>query len=131
MCCDVFWHILYVYMYYRMSTSTPCHRGFTDSLAGIVKRSLSSIVLDIGITVSFIHQTSDYIEMSFPGVKNIITCTLFSILLRMCDQRSMEMFYCVTRVQFFWCFATEKYIHHVHFIHVSCLVTSNNMIIYR
>ena len=47
------------------------HRGFTDSPAGIVKRSPSSIVLDTGITVSFIHQTSDYIKMSFPGVKNI------------------------------------------------------------
>ena len=45
------------------------HRGFTDSPAGIVKRSPSSIVLEIGITVSFIHQISDYIEISLPGVK--------------------------------------------------------------
>ena len=45
------------------------HRGFTDSPAGIVKRSPSIIVLDIGITVSFIHQISDYIETSIPGVK--------------------------------------------------------------
>ena len=43
--------------------------GFTDLLAGIVKRSHSSSALDIGITVSFIHQISDYIEMSLPGVK--------------------------------------------------------------
>ena len=40
------------------------------SLAGIVKRSPSIIVLDIGITVSFSHQISDYIEMPIPGVKN-------------------------------------------------------------
>ena len=49
------------------------HRGFTDSRAGIVKRSLSIIVLDIWVTVSFIHQTSDYIEMTLPGVK-ILLC---------------------------------------------------------
>ena len=42
---------------------------FTDSPAAIVKRSLSIIALDIGITVSFIHQISDYIKMSIPGVK--------------------------------------------------------------
>ena len=38
------------------------------SLAGIVKRSLSSFVLDMWITVSFIHQISDYIKMPYPGV---------------------------------------------------------------
>ena len=43
------------------------------SPAGIVKRSLSITVYDIGITVSFIHQISDYIEMSTPGVQNIIS----------------------------------------------------------
>ena len=47
-------------------------REFTDSPAGRVKRSPSSIVPDIGITVSFIHQTSDYIEISIPGVKQYI-----------------------------------------------------------
>ena len=44
------------------------------SLAGIVKRSPSIIVRNIGITVSFNHQTSDYtiidcIMMSIPAVK--------------------------------------------------------------
>ena len=46
--------------------------GFTDSPAGIVQKSLSIIVLDIGITVSFIHQTYDYIKISPPGVNNAI-----------------------------------------------------------
>ena len=53
------------------------------SLAGIVERTPSIIVLDIGITVSFSHQISDYIEMSIPGVKkwngvvgssNVVAC---------------------------------------------------------
>ena len=41
------------------------------SRAGIVKRSPSNIVLDIGITVTN-HQTSDYIKISIPVVKNSI-----------------------------------------------------------
>ena len=40
------------------------------SLAGKVKRSQSSIFLDIRITVSFGHQISDYIEKSIPRVKS-------------------------------------------------------------
>ena len=41
------------------------------SLARRVKRTPSILVLDIRITMSFMHQTSDYIEMSTAGVKNI------------------------------------------------------------
>ena len=41
------------------------------SLASIVKRSPSFIVLDIGITVSFSHQISDDITMSIPVVKTV------------------------------------------------------------
>ena len=39
------------------------------SLAGIMKGSPGFLVLDIGITVSFSHQISDYIEMPIPLVK--------------------------------------------------------------
>ena len=46
----------------------PHHEVY--SLAGIVKRSPSITDLDIGITVSFSHQISDYIVMSIPGVKS-------------------------------------------------------------
>ena len=53
------------------------------SLAGIVKRSLSIIVLDIRITVSFSHQISDYIEMSIPGVKNSIVIMTSSLLVQL------------------------------------------------
>ena len=40
------------------------------SPAGIVNRSPSIIVCNIGITVSFSHQAADYIEKSKAGVKN-------------------------------------------------------------
>ena len=53
-----------------MSKSTPYHEIHVHSLAGIVKRSRSIIVLDIKITVSFSRQISDYIENSTPGVKS-------------------------------------------------------------
>ena len=53
-----------------MSKSTPYHEIHVYSLAGIVKRSQSIIVLDIRITVSFSHHISDYIEKSTPGVKS-------------------------------------------------------------
>ena len=41
------------------------------SLAGIVKRSPSSIVLDVGITVSFSYQISDYIQMPITGERAV------------------------------------------------------------
>ena len=43
------------------------------SLAGNVKRSLS-ITDDIGITVSFSHQISDYITISIPVMKKGKEC---------------------------------------------------------
>ena len=49
-------------------------RYIVYSQAGIVKRSQSIIGLDIGITLSFSHQISDYIMMSLPGVKNRKGC---------------------------------------------------------
>ena len=49
-------------------TSIPPHHVY--SLAGIVKRGRSITDRNIGITVSFSHQISDYIVMSIPGVKN-------------------------------------------------------------
>ena len=44
-------------------------RGMKYSLACFVKSSLSSLVLNIWITVSFLHQILDYTEMSFPVVQ--------------------------------------------------------------
>ena len=43
------------------------HHIMTYSLAGIVKRSPSDIVIDIGITVSISHQISHYIEVPITG----------------------------------------------------------------
>ena len=48
-------------------------------LAGIVKRSPSTTVLDIGITMSFSHQISDYIIMPFSGVKTVDIISLVEI----------------------------------------------------
>ena len=47
------------------------HHIIMYSLAGVVKRSRSIIVPDIGITVSVSHQISDYIEMSVPKRKRV------------------------------------------------------------
>ena len=45
-------------------------RGMKYSLACFVKRSLSSLVLDSWITVSFSQQILDYTEMAFTVVQN-------------------------------------------------------------
>ena len=43
------------------------------SPACFVKRSLSILILNIWITVNFLHQTLDYAEMSIPVVQKCIT----------------------------------------------------------
>ena len=43
---------------------------YNCSHAGIVKRSLSTIAPGIWITVTFIHQTLSYLQMTPPGVPN-------------------------------------------------------------
>ena len=67
------------------------HRGFTDSPAGTEKRSPSIIVLHIEITVSLIHQISDYIKMYTPGVKQY---TLSLWQLYTVSSRSLITFVC-------------------------------------
>ena len=58
----------FTHMHVYITSIPPHHEVY--SLAGIVKRGQSITDLDIGITVSFSHQISDYIVMFIPGVKN-------------------------------------------------------------